>query len=110
MGVHGRQAGKSRRCHGDAVVGAIQGDDFLLFRFADYVEIVMQHFDLGIVGLTAGVGKKYSALLDRHHGAEPVRQIPGHLVRTATEHVAVSQGLQLAVDCLYQFLVAIPQG
>ena len=48
------------------MVGALAGDNPFLCRFANGVEVITQQFQLGIVGVTAGVAKEYMGIIDRY--------------------------------------------
>ena len=90
-----RQAGQAARGDGDAVIGALAGDDLLLLRPAERVVEVPDQLDRQVVGLRARRGEMRLGHLARRHSHQPLGERRRRRMRLVGERMIERQLLHL---------------
>ena len=93
--MEGRQARQAARGDGDAVIGALAGDDLLLLRPAERVVEIPDQLDREIVGLGAGRGEMRLGQLARRHLHQPLGERRRRRMRLVRERMIEGQLLHL---------------
>jgi len=92
-----RKVRQARRGHGDAVVGAVAGDDLFLFRAAERVVVVPDNLDSGVDRFRAGAGEEHAAHRRGRDAQELLGELDRRRVRLGAEQVIERQFLDLAL-------------
>ena len=105
-----RQSSERRSGHGHTMIGPLTGNNFTALWLADGFVVIAQQFDMGIVGITAGVAKGQHGILHRNHLRQFVGEIYGYLMSLTTKHMAKGELVHLLGGGIYELLIAITQG
>ena len=96
-----RQSSERRSGHGDPMIGALSSNNFTALWLADGFVVIAQQFDMGIVGITAGVAKGQHGILHRNHIRQFVGEINGYLMSLTTKHMAKGELAHLLGSGIY---------